>query len=684
MSRSTCFVWRSFVGTAYAVSLGMRAIAALLKSRPDALSGHPFLSLFSLCSLLLSRLEDILYFLRINLDLNSENHRGCFRGQEGAGALLCVTVLITLQLVTLQLQLFYVSSFSLPQDPCSQLRSLPPVSSTKFIPTRVSMAAANNPNSHPSGPSLHAPTTPYPPSPVEAQYYYYGIPSQPRLVARSSSDLWVEPTGAAAYLNAKEASPLGIHPLREIWEAAVGPAIIGYLDTHGVKYTSLDPVRMGHAGDSSPPAIIWMGVVPGSLATDVGIEIATGCKGILCDYEINDVHVEIRESEVFRSAKMYKPVTTSNTTVQMREAFSTALGLPISTEDDPTLGGTGGFFMSDRRYPGTIYLVTARHVVIHADKDNNLLYKKSSPSQPSKRVILFSDPAFENHIEAIKLAIRSKETVAIKQLESRMKIAQRMEGEDGEAERDEVRHQLEKVKKSIEDLRAFLAEVSRVWKDRKDRVLGEIIIAPPIGLNIGEEGFTEDWAVIKVNNSQIDSTNFIGNAIDLGTDLDTEEFTSRMYPYGANPTSFNYPGDRLLKFSGMISDEEMWKPNPRTLDQDNDAVIMVIKRGYASGLTIGRLNNIRSFTRYYFEGEPGEISKEVTVLPRNSKSGKFSLPGDSGSAVVDGRGRLAGLLTGGAGTTDTSDCTYITSINFLRKRMILHNLKPNFFPLPSV
>ena len=56
-------------------------------------------------------------------------------------------------------------------------------------------------------------TTPYPPLPVEAHYFYYGIPSQPCLVAQPSSDLWVEPTGTKAYLNAKEASLLGIHPL---------------------------------------------------------------------------------------------------------------------------------------------------------------------------------------------------------------------------------------------------------------------------------------------------------------------------------------------------------------------------------------------------------------------------------------------------------------------------------------
>ena len=74
------------------------------------------------------------------------------------------------------------------------------------------------------------------------------------------------------------------------------------------------------------------------------------------------------------------------------------------------------------------------------------------------------------------------------------------------------------------------------------------------------------------------------------------------------------------------------------------------------------------------------MSKEVAVLPYNSKSDAFSGPGDSGSAVIDGKGRFAGLLTGGAGNTEDFDCTYLTSINFLLKRMLEHGLKANLSP----
>jgi hypothetical protein len=74
------------------------------------------------------------------------------------------------------------------------------------------------------------------------------------------------------------------------------------------------------------------------------------------------------------------------------------------------------------------------------------------------------------------------------------------------------------------------------------------------------------------------------------------------------------------------------------------------------------------------------MSKEVCVLPRNSKSGPFSACGDSGSVVIDGTGRVCGILTGGHGTTDVSDCTFVTSIDFLLRRLKSYGIEANINP----
>lgn len=104
-----------------------------------------------------------------------------------------------------------------------------PISPVSTTTPLVAMAATNEPKPKPTS----VPPTPHPPSPIEAELFYYGIPSRPRLVARSSSDVWAKPTGLEAYALPKESSPAGLHPLGEILEAQVGPAMVKYLDSKG-------------------------------------------------------------------------------------------------------------------------------------------------------------------------------------------------------------------------------------------------------------------------------------------------------------------------------------------------------------------------------------------------------------------------------------------------------------------
>lgn len=62
------------------------------------------------------------------------------------------------------------------------------------------------------------------------------------------------------------------------------------------------------------------------------------------------------------------------------------------------------------------------------------------------------------------------------------------------------------------------------------------------------------------------------------------------------------------------------------------------------------------------------------VIPLDNESGVFSAKGDSGSVVVDGLGRIAGILTGGSGATETSDVTFVTPIDIIIE--IIHKHKP--------
>lgn len=106
------------------------------------------------------------------------------------------------------------------------------------------------------------------------------------------------------------------------------------------------------------------------------------------------------------------------------------------------------------------------------------------------------------------------------------------------------------------------------------------------------------------------------------------------------------------------------------LDADGGPCLIVFKNGATTGTTIGRANNVSSYTRTYFKGQPLE-SREWPVVSTDKHSGPFSAKGDSGSCVADAFKRVGGILTGGAGVTEISDVTYVTPISFIMK--VLHD-----------
>jgi hypothetical protein len=128
-----------------------------------------------------------------------------------------------------------------------------------------------------------------------------------------------------------------------------------------------------------------------------------------------------------------------------------------------------------------------------------------------------------------------------------------------------------------------------------------------------------------------------------------------MYPRIDAASDFDYPAERLLELQGILSAEEIRTPNNKD-DKDNP-VRYVIKHGLATLTTIGCLTGFESHVRRYF-ALGSRDSVEAAVLPYDNDSGPFSRGGDSGSIIVDARGKFVALLTGGTGPTDASDITF--------------------------
>ncbi|GJJ12376.1 hypothetical protein Clacol_006617 [Clathrus columnatus] len=458
---------------------------------------------------------------------------------------------------------------------------------------------------------------------TESKLYYLGLPSCPFLVARSSfpTIAWKQRVNYDGETMLKELRVVGNHPLKE------------------VMWTSIDVVRIGYVGEPFAPVILWIGVAPYSLSSTDGLTIAHKCKQILDQNGITDVEVEIRESVVNPSVGP-KPLTTT-------------LGFSIRSEGTGWAEGTSGFFMAEGGN-SKIFLITARHIIFPRIKLNNDEYVHENTSQPHHNVLLLSDCSFRELGESIKNAVEATESM----ISSQERDVELFKGKENQNEFKHAQAELDKTKRALEQHEMIFHEFYMHWGYSDNRIIGHVIFSPPVSLGVGVNGFMEDFAVIEMDTSKLDANNFLGNVIDLGTLITPEDFVDMVHPLTLQTTEPLH-----TPLTVFYTSREMRQPH--TLDENGEPCIIVLKRG----LTIGRVNNVASFTRRYTGGDKHGISKEWPVLPRNNNSGPFSSNGDSGALIVDGHDRMVSLLTSGAGHRDSLDVAYSTPMVFLLERI---------------
>jgi hypothetical protein len=154
-------------------------------------------------------------------------------------------------------------------------------------------------------PALTPTTTdppPYKPDTIETDGYYYGLPSRPRLVARSSGEPWRRSApGYPTFPQMKALSIVGKHPIRDAWDAKFQEEIIEALGA--TRWTSIDILRIGYAGLSGRgaprPVVLWIGVRTGSLTWDEGMTIVEACVSPLRQRHSIDGLTEINRSQFY-------------------------------------------------------------------------------------------------------------------------------------------------------------------------------------------------------------------------------------------------------------------------------------------------------------------------------------------------------------------------------------------------
>ena len=150
-----------------------------------------------------------------------------------------------------------------------------------------------------------------------------------------------------------------------------------------------------------------------------------------------------------------------------------------------------------------------------------------------------------------------------------------------------------------------------------------------------------------------------------GGNLSWLEYTKVMFPHPEDRADYEYPEDGLLQAFGVIQPDEI--RNPKQLDANGEECFLVVKHGLTTGTTSGRVTGMESFTRNFDEYSIKGTSMEIAVLPYGNAKGPFSAPGDSGSIVLDRKGRILGMVNWGTGITDKNDITYLTPYSYIDK-----------------
>jgi hypothetical protein len=275
------------------------------------------------------------------------------------------------------------------------------------------------------------------------------------------------------------------------------------------------PLRRGRQGSRSPVPLV--GVVPGSLSYDRAKAATAHCKQVLASYQHADVEIAFRESTFTRSVgpRLLNHVPPVDPTADVRVPFTGALGVQIAPKAYSHFEGTGCLYLRDS---DRVLLLTARHVVLPPEEYANDAYARRTTSSPRCDVILLGTKAYQNVLEAAmgKIGHDTMVTHYKRALES---LGEEVKDEEAITDaRGLYTQYLARAEKSIKALTNLHRKTTRFWSTEGQRIIGHVLHAPKISVGVGDERYTEDWALVELDGEKFnDWAGFRGNVMYLGT-----------------------------------------------------------------------------------------------------------------------------------------------------------------------
>ncbi|KAF5011240.1 hypothetical protein FDECE_2639 [Fusarium decemcellulare] len=333
--------------------------------------------------------------------------------------------------------------------------------------------------------------------------------------------------------------------------------------------------------------------------------------------------------------------------------MSDRIGTSIASYDSPYLEGTKCLYLaiSSKNNPKpTVVALTCRHIVFRQSEDSGEEYRfdeqspKKQITQPGANTFATLREEADNylrHYGDVLVRIQKRELFDIIPDDAR-RTRENLDNAEG--------------KRQI-GLRAqdMLNSVSTL----PSRVFGHVCYARAYGIRPLK--WKSDWALIQIHQSKheqpVASLRNMSVMSNLG---DQSRRFVRSKALVLEDDFFEMGKD--LELRGLITETEMDAPATDRSNSREDPVLVVAKRGQATGLTIGCSNEVRSVTRVTHEGEE-YISEEWCITHFDGQSA-FSKEGDSGACVFGLDGRIGGMITSGNGNR-VPDITYATPMEWL-------------------
>ncbi|KAI0048404.1 hypothetical protein FA95DRAFT_1582210 [Auriscalpium vulgare] len=497
------------------------------------------------------------------------------------------------------------------------------------------------------GTSDATPVAPNVPSDAERAFYYRGISANsPKLLYRSNrveSPFKLQKLGTWTHCPTKTVHGVFNTPLNPVWDT-VAPKICRCLKDRCIRYSAITAARFRtDETNILGPVVIWIATHPNTTTAENAQDASPHVLAILKAHGVKGVVVEWYEGVVeklSRSQPLLPMINDNNPTHYVRRFLTSALGMPIATEEsENTLaeGSVAFFFHEVKDKHGAdspkVFGVSTHHVLCGVDHTKE--YEFLGPATPPHYVRLAGSRRFQRGLDEIEDMVREHGIDA-------EFLASQIVDLEAKPEKEEAR-EVARRKAFLAAQRKKLAQTSKELRaDISCRNIGHVEWAPEVCVDVQGQKYTQDIGTFEVDAAKF-KANFKGNVVDLADKFTHAKLTEMFNPQSRGRTTFKYPASRQLRINGCVTRELLAVPD--SFDQKGAACLLVMKNGNSTDLTIGRYAGLEA----YLCDARGVESVELAIYNHDLKFRSFSARGDSGSLIFDGEGHMVGILHSGMG-----------------------------------